>query len=332
MLPWSFLHAQLHQRLRQDALISPGAGVLAAVSGGQDSMCLLQLLNDLRPKWNWTLTVVHCDHGWREDSRENASFVKAWCDRLQIPCRVETAESPPASEAAARSWRYQVFAALAKTLKATHVATGHTASDRAETLLYNLVRGSGADGLQALTWDRPLSPMTPDIRLVRPLLGITRAETAAFCSAFKLPVWEDSTNDDRTYARNRIRLDLLPYLAEHFNPSVVSTLAQTAEILTAEVAFLDQTAAQAYETSVKSVGDSVCIQRRSLTPLHLAIQRRVMRRVLQSVISGQVTFEQVDKLVRLIEAPNRSQSDPFPGGAIARVENDFIVLDPGIST
>jgi tRNA(Ile)-lysidine synthase len=95
------------------------------------------------------------------------------------------------------------------------IVTGHTASDRAETLLYNLIRGTGADGLQALTWRRLLSS---GIVLVRPLLEVTRVQTGQFCQDMHLAVWEDSTNLDLNYARNRIRQDLLPYLQTHFNP------------------------------------------------------------------------------------------------------------------
>ncbi len=335
MQPWSPLHAQLHQTLRSrrgsdettsyafaPALLPQQARLLVAVSGGQDSQCLLRLLVDLQPKWRWQLHTIHCNHRWREDAAANAEFVAQWVTKLGLSHTVKKATTPPVSEAAAREWRYQVFAEMATTLACTHVVTGHTASDRAETLLFNLVRGSGLDGLQALTWQRSLSPHTPGIALVRPLLNVTRGQTGKFCQDYQLPVWEDATNQDRTYSRNRLRLDVLPTLRTHFNPQADSTLAQTAEILSAEAAYLKAAARRVYQQCV--VAEQ--IQRRSLRSEPLALQRRVIRQWLGAQLPTSPQFDQVEKVVALLTAPNRSQTDPFPGGAIAVVDDPWIRL------
>jgi tRNA(Ile)-lysidine synthase len=216
------------------------------------------------------------------------------------------------------------LAETAIALGCTHVVTGHTASDRAETLLFNLVRGSGLEGLQALTWWRSLTPETPHLALVRPLLEVTREQTGKFCQDYSLPIWEDGTNRDRTYRRNRLRLDVLPTLREHFNPQVDATLAQTAEILAAEVAYLQAAASRVYAQCV--VGDQV--QRRSLRAEPLALQRRVMRQWLSDRVAIAPQFAHVEKVVALLTAPNRSQTDPLPGGAIAVVDDPWIRLQP----
>jgi tRNA(Ile)-lysidine synthase len=332
-VPWSSTHAGVHRLLRVRSLLPRGAAVLVAVSGGQDSVCLLKLLVDLQPKWGWRLRAVHCDHRWRPDSGANAEFVRGLCDRYQIPCDIAVAEVATPTEAAARQWRYQVFEQFAIEQHCTQVVTGHTASDRAETLIYNLLRGSGTDGLQALAWQRPLTPDSL-VTVVRPLLAITRQETADFCRQFDLPLWEDATNQDTRYARNRIRLELLPYLREHFNPGVESTLAHTAELLTAEVALLESLTEKLYAVAVVSPQneggegdeDSWRMLRSPLASAPLALQRRVLRRVLQQVTTAQVSFEQVEKLLALLSAPNGSQSDPFPGGAIAVVRGEWLVV------
>jgi tRNA(Ile)-lysidine synthase len=336
MPDWSLLHARIHRTVQAHktpllpsvGLIAAGSRLLVAVSGGQDSLCLLKLMVDLQPKWQWQVIAVHCDHRWRPDSADNAAFVVDLAQRWGVPCRVERAESVPGSEAAARQWRYGVFEALALESGCSHVVTGHTATDRAETLLYNLVRGSGADGMQALGWMRQISSKHPEIALVRPLLEVTRAETAEFCQTFSIPVWQDSTNQDRAYARNRLRLDVMPYLQQHLNPSAERSLAQTAEILAAEVELLEQLAEALYRQVLlcSRPGEPWQIRRSPLKTIPLALQRRVLRRVLQQVLAVQVTFDQVEKLVGLIHAPQRSQSDPFPGGAIARVENNLIII------
>ena len=237
---WTELHAKVHRTLRQRGILGREQAVLVAVSGGQDSLCLLRLLCDLQPKWGWRLGVAHCDHRWRLDSSANARHVEQLAKLWALPFYGQVADRALASEALARQWRYETLAAIAHQHNYTHVATGHTASDRAETLLYNLMRGSGTDGLQALTWQRPLST---GVTLVRPLLEVSRAETAQFCQNGQLPIWEDSTNQNLKYARNRIRNQLLPYLRSHFNPQVEQHLGQTAEILQADVEYLE-TAAQ----------------------------------------------------------------------------------------
>ncbi|MBD2462253.1 tRNA lysidine(34) synthetase TilS [Oscillatoria sp. FACHB-1407] len=328
---WTPLHDRLHKTLRHRGLLSKQQRLLVAVSGGQDSLCLAQLLLDLQPKWRWELAIAHCNHQWRTDSAGNASYVMQLAQQWGLPGYCVTAETPPTSEAAARQWRYEVLASLAQTHGYTAIATGHTASDRAETLLYNLIRGSGADGLQALTWQRAL---VPGVQLVRPLLEATRAETAQFCHEAQLTIWEDSTNQDQSYARNRIRHDLLPYLQTHFNPQVEQALAQTAELLRAEVAFLETSAQHLREqANVYSVSPSTTeaqgLKRSVLRSAPLALQRRVMRQVLQELMPSAPSFEHIEKLTALITATNRSRTDPFPGGAIAEVEGDWIWIRKG---
>ncbi|MCC5601178.1 tRNA lysidine(34) synthetase TilS [Nostoc favosum] len=325
---WTPLHAKIHRTIRSRHLFERNQRLLIAVSGGQDSLCLIKLLLDLQSKWGWDLGIAHCDHRWRSDSEANAHHVENLAKTWGIAFYLETANEPINSEAAARDWRYQALSAIAKANNYQYIVTGHTASDRAETLLYNLIRGTGADGLQALTWQRPL---TTGIMLVRPLLEITRTQTEQFCQEFKLPIWEDSTNQDLQYARNRIRQELIPYLRENFNPQVESALAQTAELLQAEVEYLEKSAQELREEAM-NMGhkeDSLPplrFNRRVLQKAPLALQRRVMRQVLQQILTDAPSFEHIEKLTALIIAPNRSQTDPFPGGAIAQVEGDWICL------
>ncbi|MUL37430.1 tRNA lysidine(34) synthetase TilS [Gloeocapsopsis dulcis] len=315
---WSLLHARVHRILRSRCLLPRHQRILVAVSGGQDSLCLAKLLLDLQPKWEWQLGIAHCNHQWRSDAAANATYVSQLAQLWNIPFYSKTTERGLHSEAAAREWRYQTLSVIAQENNYNHVVTGHTASDRAETLLYNLIRGSGADGLQALTWHRPL---TAEIILVRPLLEVTRTETATFCQEMQLKVWEDSTNQDLKYARNRIRQELLPYLYQ-FNPKVEQNLAQTAEILQAEVEYLESVAQQLQQNATVTTNEATiqlnCLVLRTAP---LALQRRVIRRVLQQTLQSAASFEHIEKVVALIAASNGSQSDPLPGGAIAQVKN-----------
>ena len=323
---WTSLHAKLHRTLRSRHLLQHNQRLLVAVSGGQDSLCLIKLLLDLLPLWGWHLGIAHCDHRWRPDSEANANHVEQLARTWNTSFYRYTSEQILKSEAASRQWRYQALSAIAASNHYNCIVTGHTASDRAETLLYNLIRGSGADGLQALTWKRSLGS---GIELVRPLLEVTRAQTAQFCQDMQLAVWEDSTNQDLKYARNRIRQELLPYLQTHFNPQVEQALAQTAELLQAEVEYLELAAHQLMQQAMPQP-KSPRLNRRVLQTAPLALQRRVMRQVLQQTLATSApSFEQVEKLTALITAPNRSRTDPFPGGAIAEVDGDWIFWGVG---
>ncbi len=300
---WTPLHAQIHRTIRSRRLFERDQHLLVAVSGGQDSLCLIKLLLDLQLKWGWHLGIAHCDHRWRTDSEANAHHVKNLALSWGIPFYLETANEPLNSEAQARNWRYQALSAIALANNYQYIVTGHTASDRAETLLYNLMRGTGADGLQALTWQRPLKA---DMMLVRPLLEVTRKQTQQFCQEFHLPIWEDSTNQDVKYARNRIRQELIPYLQANFNPNVESALAQTAELLQAEVEYLEQAAQHLRETATEEKAGnekdsfSLKLNRQILQKAPLALQRRVMRQVLQQILADAPNFEHIEKLTALI--------------------------------
>ncbi|MGF1675483.1 MAG: tRNA lysidine(34) synthetase TilS [Rivularia sp. (in: cyanobacteria)] len=326
---WTSLHASVHRTIRSRYLLKRNQRLLIAVSGGQDSLCLTQIMLDLQPKWGWYLGIVHCDHKWRDDSQANAKYVEQLAEKWGIPFYLETASQPLKSEAAARNWRYQVFSVIAFANNYQCIITGHTATDRAETLLYNLIRGSGADGLQALTWQRPL---LNQIMLVRPLLEVTRTQTGKFCQDFQLQIWLDSTNLDLKYARNRIRQELIPYLQEKFNPKVESNLAQTAELLQAEVEYLEQAADELRQKAVIQTDEleNSCtllrLNRQILQKAPLALQRRAIRQILQQIMSKAPNFEHIEKLLALITAPNRSQTDPFPAGVIAVVEDEWICL------
>jgi tRNA(Ile)-lysidine synthase len=333
MAPWTDRHAALHRQLRAKALLPKDNAILIAVSGGQDSLALTQLLRDLQPKWGWTLAIGHCDHQWRTDSRANADHVEALAESWGLPCHRVTAETRTTSEAAARHWRYRQLQAIAEAEQYPTIVTGHTASDRAETLLYNLTRGSGTDGLAALTWSRPLlSPLSPTLRLVRPLLNLSRSDTAEICQTNQLPIWVDETNHDRHYARNRIRHNILPELSQ-INPQAERHLAQTAELLQADIAYLDTQAQALYESAIgpanpnpadPSPADPSQLNRSALRNQPLALQRRVIRQFLHQAQIGQASYEQIDAIVTLITAPNRSRTAPLAGGQSLGVDGDWI--------
>ncbi len=319
---WSDLHGKIHTQLRQTQFLPHQARLLIAVSGGQDSIFLLRLLLDLQRLWAWELQVIHCNHGWRADANLNAEFVQALSHEAKIPCHIETATEHLKNENQARAWRYQVFAQVAQKLNITHVVTGHTATDQAETLLLHLIRGSGLTGLGGMAWSRELSPELAKVKLVRPLLGITREQTLAFCQEQGLEIWLDSTNENLDLRRNRMRLEMMPLIKEHFNPQAEMVLAQTAQLCQAESDFLAQEAQKLYAAVVNL--ELPGLDQSQLQQVHPALQRRLIRQFLQGFFEISPTFEHIEVVMRLISAPKNSQSESLPQHIQAWVEPPWL--------
>ncbi|MBV5259833.1 tRNA lysidine(34) synthetase TilS [Synechococcus moorigangaii CMS01] len=315
---WSPLHARLHAHLKVVDLLPQKAKIVVAVSGGQDSLCLGRLLLDLSPHWHWSLAIAHCHHGWPGDAiiaAQVESLVAQW----QLPFYLCHPESVlPKTENAARQWRYQALTHLAKQLQATYVVTGHTQSDRAETLIYHLARGAGTAGLGSLIERRSLDPA---VTLVRPLLGITRQETAAFCQTFALPISLDPYNQQLRFKRNQVRQQVLPQLRK-LNAQADRHLAQTALILQDENDYLE---AIARHHLSQALNPGKHLHRLALQPLHIALQRRIVRLFLQQLLPKMPTFEHISAVVTLIHGANGDRVSTLPGGYQLQVVGDWLI-------
>ncbi len=256
-------------RAREGFFASPSQGgcrcakVVAAVSGGADSMALLRLLTCMRTAWNLDLVVAHLDHNIRPESADDASFVGEIARSWDLP--FETTRLPPDAltkkgnlEATARKLRYQFLSQVAVDHQvdgcAVDVAVAHTANDQAETVLMNLIRGSGLHGLAGMQVVRPLlldgQPVT-GVRVVRPLLEVTRSEVVQYLREHDIPWREDASNQDRTFVRNRVRHEVLPLLKE-LNPRIVASLCRTATVMRGEVERAERHTRHALEATRRS--------------------------------------------------------------------------------
>jgi tRNA(Ile)-lysidine synthase len=221
----------LLERVRATGLLAPGGAVVVLLSGGRDSVCLLDVA--VRLAGPGAVAALHVDYGLRGDSAADARHCRALCEQLGVALQVHTARRPEDAGnllAWARDVRLATGAALAAARRA-RLATGHTASDQAETVLYRLAASPGRRAL--------LGMAERDGLLVRPLLRVTRAETAAHCRARGLTWREDASNADPTYARNRARAGLVPALRE-LHPAAEANVVRTAELLREEAAVLDE--------------------------------------------------------------------------------------------
>jgi tRNA(Ile)-lysidine synthase len=225
--------------IRGHGLLRGGETVLVAVSGGADSVALLDVLRELRPSLRLGLECIHVHHGLRPEADADARFVEDLCAALLVPCHVERVvvrREPPwdGLEAEARRARYRALAARAAAVSATRIATGHTADDQAETVLMRLLQGAGPRGLAGISPER--GPF------IRPLLEARRAEILAHLASRGLAWIEDATNRDPRFLRNRMRHGILPVLVETFGPRIVESLGRSAALCRGLVADLERRA------------------------------------------------------------------------------------------
>ena len=215
---WSKWHMRLHKRLKQNqSLLPKNSTLLLSISGGQDSMALLKLINDLKRLYKWQIEIWHGDHQWHTKSETIKEELKLWCLNKQISFHSNKAiKEEISNEEKARDWRYKNLIIKAKFLSSKNInfpckriLTGHTATDRAETIIMNLARGTDLIGLSTLKEQRNLEH---NLELARPLLIFNRNETLAICKEFDLPIWVDPSNDNMNLTRNRIRKEILPIL------------------------------------------------------------------------------------------------------------------------
>lgn len=302
--------------------------MLVAISGGQDSIALASALSQI-PELSSRITLAHCNHGWfGDDSAAAHVSLIAW--RLNIPLYITRGHDVPLTEAGARLWRYAALENIADSCGAGDIVVAHTRTDLAETALLNLTSGAGADGIGAMRAARPLSSRH---RLLRPMLDVTRDETAAFCASRSLPVWTDPYNS-ANFARNRVRSRVFPMLRSELNPQVERALARNALLLRDDADALELLTRDVFGRAVLTGGDSELIIRRDFVrPLHIALQRRLFRQVLTLVAksgSHPCSFAHVESLCSLLDKPPGSRAASLQGGAQACVNHDDeIVLSGG---
>ncbi|MFK4245773.1 tRNA lysidine(34) synthetase TilS [Micromonospora chokoriensis] len=287
--------------------------VLVACSGGADSLALAAATVFVAPRLGRGTVLVSVDHGLQSGSAERAEAVAAWAREAGFTAasvaRVEVAGRPGGPEAAARDARYEALAEAARQHDAVAVLTGHTRDDQAETVLLALARGAGPRGLAGMPAGRELD----GVPLLRPLLEIGRDETRAACAVLGLSPWQDPHNTDPSYARSRVRADLLPALVRALGPGVVDNLARTARLVAADNAALDELAGTALAAARHPDGGLSAPALLALTP---AVRGRVLHAWARELGAqpGALSHRHVGALDALVTAWHGQGPADLPGG------------------
>ncbi|MFD0674810.1 tRNA lysidine(34) synthetase TilS [Cohnella sp. GCM10027633] len=308
--------------------------VLAAVSGGPDSMALLHLLKTLAEHTPMRIVVAHANHQFRgaESDAEEAlvrGVARDWglpfeAAALNVPAYIE--ETGMNAQTAAREKRYIFLREVASRHGCSYAMFGHHADDQAETVLMRIIRGTGPGGLAGI----PHRRREEEMELIRPLVRITKGELLAYCKRNGVPYAVDSSNVDRHYFRNAVRLDVMPML-ETFNPRLKASLARLAELAAADDAYMEAETLQAFRLGVTADGEGYRVGRRRFRGLHVALQRRLVKLILSCSegLERQFDYRLVEDIVSVVtpELPAATRMELGGGWELVR-EYDEVYIGP----
>jgi tRNA(Ile)-lysidine synthase len=288
------LISRVEQRIVAEKLMNQGDVVVVAVSGGPDSVALLHVLFSLSPKFGWKLVVAHVDHQFRgEESAAEADFVADIAARWAIPCEIGHIDVPAYIEknsingqAAARELRYDFLHQVAEKYGAQCIALAHHADDQAETLLMRLIRGTGPSGLTGM----PERRREKKVELIRPFLRIYKSEIVQHCRDQNLAFCIDSSNKLRKYFRNQVRLDVIPQLMR-YNEHLPESLNRLSEMMKAEDDYMEAETASVFGGMVTADASFCRLSRLDFSRLHVALQRRLIKLILNYLSLGVERFD-----------------------------------------
>ena len=310
---------------REHGMFGPGDRVLVSVSGGPDSVCLLYSLWHLRRLFKIHLEVFHFDHRLRGDSARDGDYVRRLADRLRLPFHLRVARSAPAHGESIEAWatveRMNAANAVREEIGAQEIAEGHTLDDQAETVLLNLIRGTGLEGIAGI-W-----PGSREAALVEPLLDVDRAEVEAFCRALHLRPRRDPMNGDPSFLRNAIRLRVLPEIERATGREVKRPIARSAELLREDRHELYRSAVEEMMRAVSGSEDEQRFDVAVLGSLPRPVASRVVRLALFRVLTvgdGPAwTREAVEAVLDLAGGRPGRRRD-LPSGLKARREGEYV--------
>ena len=321
-------------------LITEGAVVIAGVSGGPDSLCMLHALSQLADSLDLSIVPVHVNHKLRKEADEEEDNVVRICDRLgfecnsfEADCQALADEMKISTEEAGRRIRYEIFDEVASEAEAQGankkdilIAVAHNADDQAETVLFRLLRGTGVHGLAGIP---AIRRSEAGYTIVRPLIDIEREEIELYISENRLRPNIDASNMTSDYTRNKIRNELIPYLEKNYNPNIRSALRRYAELADLDDSLLNEIALNAMEghIAVEHDPDRILLDITDIRNDPVPVNTRIAWMILQMMrLEKFSTFELITQITSLIYSLNPSGSADLPEGARAYREYDTVIF------
>jgi len=319
------MQEEVREVIEEYGLLQKGNKVVVAVSGGPDSVVLLYLLLQFKDLYNLEIHVAHLNHGIRKEAEVETAFVEKLCQKWSVPLTIKRVDVPSLKEKeggsleeVARRVRYAFLFELAAQLGYDKIALGHNADDLCESVLFNLLRGSGIRGLRGI----PLQ----NGKIIRPLLKIYRWEIEAYCRENYLEYCLDSSNVDKAFRRNKIRYELLPYLQKEYNLKVKEALGHLAFSAAREDNFLEEETKKAYERCLElETADKIILNAAKLKAEHEALIYRVISFCYRYLTSSfyNLDYTSSEKTVKLLKNYGKIT---LPQKIRAEVKKGYLIL------
>ena len=285
-------------------LIESGDKIVIAVSGGPDSMCLLDVLRKLKEKLKIEIVVAHVNHSIREEADSETLYIKEYCNKHDIEIYIkkenviELAKIDKIGlEEEGRKVRYKFFDEVLEKANANKIAIAHNMNDKAETVLMNIIRGSGSLGLKGIEPKR-------DEKYIRPLIEIQRSEIEEYCRINKLDPKHDKSNDDNTYTRNRVRNVLIPFLKENFNPNIINGINKLSIIMTEEQNYLEKIVNNIYnDVKIEEKPKTIVLDLKKFNKEDVYIRKRLLFLAINKLFNNTKNIEKIhiDDIIKLCE-------------------------------
>lgn len=282
-------------------LIEKNDKIVIGVSGGPDSICLLHVLYGLKEKLGIEIVVAHVNHMLRDVADLETEYVQSFCKKLGIECYVKKADileisktQKKGTEEVGRQVRYDFFDEVAKKTNSNKIATAHNSNDRAETVILNILRGSGLSGLKGI---EPIR----DNKYIRPLINTDRQDIENYCNDNKLEPKYDKTNNENIYTRNKVRNTVIPYIKKEFNPNIIKTINRLSSLATEENEYLQAITKQKFENLLIEKTENIILDLHKFNSLNLVIKRRLILYIINEVLHTTNGIEKVniDDIIKL---------------------------------
>ena len=282
-------------------LIEKNDKIVIGVSGGPDSICLLHVLDSLKEKLGIEIVVAHLNHMLRDVADLETEYVQSFCKKLGIECYVKKADileisktQKKGTEEVGRQVRYDFFDEVAKKTNSNKIATAHNSNDRAETVILNILRGSGLSGLKGI---EPIR----DNKYIRPLINTDRQDIENYCNDNKLEPKYDKTNNENIYTRNKVRNTVIPYIKKEFNPNIIKTINRLSSLATEENEYLQAITKQEFENLLIEKTENIILDLHKFNSLNLVIKRRLILYTINEVLHTTNGIEKVniDDIIKL---------------------------------
>ena len=308
------LEEKILKTIKKYELIENGNNIVVGVSGGPDSMTLLSTLINIKnnKNFNFNIIVAHVNHMLRDEADEETQYVQDFCKMNNIECFIKkedvkklSKDNKIGTEEAGRNLRYSFFDEISEKYENVKIATAHNANDNAETVLMNIIRGTGTPGLKGIEPKR-------DNKYIRPLIECSRKEIEEYCDKNNVNPKIDKSNMENVYTRNKTRNLLIPYIEDNFNPNIISSLNRLSELAQLENEFIDKIVKEKYQKILvqEELGNKeieakkeVILSLKEFNKLDLVIKNRLMLYTIDRVLGNSQNIEKVniEDLVKLCE-------------------------------